>query len=211
MVVLALSAESKVAVAFVRTVFVEYKVVAVNAEEDAVVKVVCPVTLRVPLDIKEEVAVTDPKVALPPVRDEITPVTALRTDEKKLVLVLLEATRLVTVALVVVELPTTKLVTVAVTALSTAEKKLVEVAFPVMISVKVFTPENACDVVETTPLAVKEAFGILRVWVVPVEEKEMSLPATPTAKNCETPERPLREVMPAPAIPRAFHAVPLYT
>jgi hypothetical protein len=45
---------------------------------DALVKVVCPVTASVPLDVNEEVAVTDEKVEDPPVREEI----ADETEEK---------------------------------------------------------------------------------------------------------------------------------
>ena len=42
----------EVEVALVRTVFVEYRFVAVSPVEDAVESVVCPVTLSVPLDTK---------------------------------------------------------------------------------------------------------------------------------------------------------------
>ncbi len=49
---------------------------------------------------------------------------------------------------------------------------------------------------------------MLRVCVVPVEEKEISFPPVPTVKNCDTPVKPLSDVMPAPAIPRALQLVP---
>ena len=67
-----------------------------------------PVTLSVPLDTSEDVAVIEP-----PVNVFTVPVTAVRTEEK----------RLVDVAFVVV-----RLVNPAVTALSTDEKRLVNVA-----------------------------------------------------------------------------------
>ena len=60
--------------------FVPFKFVAVIPVAEAVVSVVCPVMLRVPPDVSEDVAVTTPAV------------------------------RVLTVALVVVELPTTRLV-----------------------------------------------------------------------------------------------------
>jgi hypothetical protein len=59
-----------------------------------VAKVEVPVMLRVPLEIREEVAVTDPKVEDPPVRDEIEAVIVLRSVAKKLVEVALVDTRL---------------------------------------------------------------------------------------------------------------------
>ena len=74
--------------------------VAVKADEDAVAKEDCPVTLKVPLEVKEEVAVTDPIVALPPVREEMVAVTAFKSVAKKLELVALVLVRLVTVPVV---------------------------------------------------------------------------------------------------------------
>ena len=72
-----------------------------------------PTTVRVPLEVREDVAVIDPKVAVPPVKEEIMPVTALnsvakRLDEVALVLVRLVMLpvvekRLVTVPTVVLE------------------------------------------------------------------------------------------------------------
>ena len=53
--------------------------VAVNPVEDALPRVVCPVTLSVPLEVKEEVAVIDP-----PVRVLIVAVIALSAVAKKL-------------------------------------------------------------------------------------------------------------------------------
>ena len=76
--VLALTAAKSVAVALVRIVFVEYRLVAVSPVEEAFPKVVCPVTASVPLATKDEVAVTVPKVADPPVRLVISPVTEVR-------------------------------------------------------------------------------------------------------------------------------------
>ena len=60
----------------------------------------CPVTARVPLDVRDEVAVTDPIVALPPVREEMVAVTAFKSVAKKLELVALVLVRLVTVPVV---------------------------------------------------------------------------------------------------------------
>lgn len=56
--------------------------------------VLCPVTLRVPLDVSEEVAVILPIVAVPPRRDEIVPVTVLKSEVKRLVVVALVNTGL---------------------------------------------------------------------------------------------------------------------
>lgn len=80
--------------------------VAVKAEEDAVPKVLCPITFNVPEDerfvdeafpnvlcpetesvpllVKEEVAVMVPSVALPPVREEMSAVTEVSSVVKKL-------------------------------------------------------------------------------------------------------------------------------
>jgi hypothetical protein len=45
--------------------------------------------------------------------------------------------------------------------------------------------------------------------VVPVEVREMSDPLCVRENDCELPVNPFREVMPAPAIPTAFHDDPL--
>lgn len=69
--------------------------VAVNAVVEAVVRVLCPVTESVPLEVNDEVAVRVPMVAVPPVMVEKTLVTALNTL----------ATRLETVVVARVVLP----------------------------------------------------------------------------------------------------------
>lgn len=61
----------------------------VRLEAVVVARVVVPDTSRVPLDTRDEVAVREPNVADPPVREEIAPVTALSKVEKRLVEVLL--------------------------------------------------------------------------------------------------------------------------
>ena len=80
------------------------KSVTVNPVPEAVEKVVCPVTLSVPCDVRDEVAVMLPPVVVPTVRVVMfafvavrfvkKAVTALRSVEKKLVDVLLIEERL---------------------------------------------------------------------------------------------------------------------
>ena len=75
----------------------------------------------------------------------------------------------------------------------------VEVAFVAMISVKVFTPANDWEVVETRPLAVRDAVGRLKEWVLVREEILKSVPELVTAKVCEDAVRPFNDVSPPPA------------
>ena len=72
----------------------------VNAVADAFPKVDCPVTLNVPLEVKEEVAVRVPIVALPPVKEERVAVTAFKRVAKKLEEVALVLVKLVTTPVV---------------------------------------------------------------------------------------------------------------
>ena len=67
---------------------------------EAVVSVVCPPTVSVPLDVKDEVAVIVPIVAVPPVRDEMNPVTVLNSVAKRLEEVALVLDKLVIVPVV---------------------------------------------------------------------------------------------------------------
>jgi hypothetical protein len=90
------------------------KLVAVNPVDDAVVRVLCPVTFSVPLEVRDEVAVIEP-----PVKVLIVLVKAFRTDEK----------RLVEVALVRVEFVARRFVKTTDVAPKTVVKKLVVVAF----------------------------------------------------------------------------------
>ena len=66
----------------------------------------CPVTERVPFEVKDEVAVILPNDALPPVNEEIVAVTALRSVVKKFVDVALVVVRLVMVVVANVVVPT---------------------------------------------------------------------------------------------------------
>ena len=84
-----------------------------------VAKVEVPVTERVPLEAKDEVAVRVPKVPDPPVNEEMTPVRALKVVAKRFVEVALVRTASVAV----------KLEMTAVTALKSVAKRLDEVAF----------------------------------------------------------------------------------
>ena len=128
--------------------------VAVKADEEAVERVDCPVTLKVPLEVKEEVAVRDPNVAELPDKVEMLPVMTLSNVEVELV---------------------------------------------AMISEKVLTPAKLWEVVETSPLAVKEAFGRLKEWIVDVEEIVKSVPEVVTANVCPEAVRPFSDVSPPPA------------
>jgi len=62
----------------------------------------------------------------------------------------------------------------------------------------VLAPAKVCALVVTSPLAVADAFGILNVWEVPVEEILKSVPDVPVAKVCVAPVSPLRLVMAPP-------------
>ncbi len=86
-----------------------------------VAKVEVPTTVRVPLEVSEEVAVIVPKVEDPPVSEEIVPVTALKSVAK----------RLDEVALVRVAFVEVKVSMIPVVALRSVAKKLDEVAFVV--------------------------------------------------------------------------------
>ena len=88
---------------------------------EAFPSVLCPTTVRVPLEVKDEVAVRDPIVAVPPRREEIPAVTALKVVAK----------RLVEVALVKVALEAVRVVMIAVAALRRVAKKLEDVALVV--------------------------------------------------------------------------------
>ena len=81
-----------------------------------VAKVEVPTTVRVPLEVKEDVEVIVPNVAFPPVSVEMMPVTALKELAK----------RLVEVALVKVAFVAVRLVMIAVTALRRVAKKLLQ-------------------------------------------------------------------------------------
>jgi hypothetical protein len=59
---------------------------------EALPKLVCPVTVRAPLDVKDDVAVIEPPVITPLVNVEKNPVTAVSNVEKRLVEVLLVIT-----------------------------------------------------------------------------------------------------------------------
>ena len=76
----------------------------VRAVAEALVSEVLPVTVRVPLEVNDEVAVIDPPVIDDDVRDVMNPVTELRSVAKKLDDVALVATRLVADALTVEKL-----------------------------------------------------------------------------------------------------------
>ena len=89
---------------------------AESAVDDALPKVVCPLTVRVeavvvakeevpvtksaPLEVNDEVAVIDPKVADPPVSVEMVAVIAFRRVAKKLEEVALVLVKLVTTPVV---------------------------------------------------------------------------------------------------------------
>jgi hypothetical protein len=78
----------------------------VRAEDDALARVLCPVTESVPLEVSDEVAVIDP-----PVKEEKIPVTAVRRVEKRL-----DEVALVLVKLVIVPVVEKRLVAVSVVA-----------------------------------------------------------------------------------------------
>jgi hypothetical protein len=65
-------------------------------------------------------------------------------------------------------------------------------------SLKILTPEKYCAPVVTNPLADNEAFGILKVCVLPVLYILKSAPEVPTAKFCDGTVRPLSVVIPPP-------------
>ena len=106
-----------------------------SAVAEALARVVWPVTLSVPLEVSDVVAVIDPPVRVPtdatvvlefPTIKLVIEARVATSDAiKELVLVLLVAVRLVTKALVVVEFPTIKLVIEAKVATSDAIKELV--------------------------------------------------------------------------------------
>jgi hypothetical protein len=115
-----------------------------------VARVEVPVTVSVPFEVSEEVAVMDPAV-----KELTVAVTALRTEAKRLVLVALVAVRLVKnavvalrrvakkfeeVALVSVELVSVELVRVAPVAERFVVEALPKVVWPVTLSVPVRTP-----------------------------------------------------------------------
>jgi len=134
----------------------------VNPVEDAVESVVCPVTLSVPLDTSEDVAVIEP-----PVRVFTVPVTAVRIEEKKLVEVALVAVRFVRKPVVAPKSVAKKLVLVAFVivlfvayrfvAVSPVEDAVVSVACPVTSRVPVavtFPPS------EVLPITVSAEPGV---------------------------------------------------
>ena len=108
---------------------------------EALPSIVCPVTKRVPFDVKEVVAVIAPLVILPPVKEEIDPVTALR-----IVLNVFEDVELVNVAFVAV-----RDVNNAVAALNTVVKKLVDVAFVTTKDDAVVVASEVCPVNVLSP------------------------------------------------------------
>jgi hypothetical protein len=117
---------------------------------------------------------------------------------------------LVDMRLVVVAFVEMRLVSVEERAVRSVAKRLEEVVVASeVLPENVLSPTKVWVVVETTPRAVGPALGMLRVWVVPVEVIVISEPVCPTAKNWEIPVRPLRVVIPAPAIPRALQVDPL--
>ena len=85
-------------------------------------------TLKVPFEVNDDVAVRDPKVAVPPVREEIMPVTALNNVAK----------RLEEVALILVRLVTSPVV----------EKRLVTVPTVVLEVLRTVLPETVRAVAE---------------------------------------------------------------
>lgn len=78
--------------AFPNVAFVLYRLVAVNAEEDAFPSVLCPVTVRVPFEVKEEVAVIEPMVAEDPAREEIKAVEIFESVARRVPTVLVAET-----------------------------------------------------------------------------------------------------------------------
>jgi hypothetical protein len=65
-------------------------------------------------------------------------------------------------------------------------------------------------VVDTSPRDADPALGMCSVCVVPVEVIVTSVPLSPVVKSCVVPVRPLREVIPDPAL-SALQEEPLYT
>jgi hypothetical protein len=78
--------------------------------------------------------------------------------------------------------PPVKVVMSEVTEVTKLENSEVDVAFVVMISVKVFTPANDWEVVETRPRAVRDAVGRLKEWIDVVEEMVKSVPDAVVSK-----------------------------
>ena len=113
-----------------RLAVVEYKLVAVSPVDEAFPRVVCPVTLKVPLAVKDEVA-----VIVPAVKALMVAVTACRAvvyklEEVALVKVAFVLVRLVMVVVARVEVP----VTPRVVATATLPVKLaaLEIVWPLM-------------------------------------------------------------------------------
>jgi hypothetical protein len=93
-----------------------------------------PVTVSVPFDVNDEVAVIDPPVTVPLVRFVKNAVTPLRSEAKRLVVVALVAVKLdvealVAAKLVVVAFVVVELVAVSPVIVANVEKKLAIVPF----------------------------------------------------------------------------------
>lgn len=174
------------------TVPVAVRFPVLRLDVEALARFVCPVTVSVPFETSDDVAVILPPVTDPPVSVENTAVAALRILVKKLV-----------------EVAEVKVADDAVRFVIVLDA-LVVVA-KVVTPVKFLLPAKVCVVVDIRPRDVVPASGMLKVCVLPTDEIFTSLPVFPIAKNCERPERPFKLVMPDPAIPSACHVEPLLT
>jgi hypothetical protein len=72
----------------------------------------------------------------------------------------------------------------------------------------VITPTTGKSVEVNKPLLAAEAFGKLKVWVVPTELMLKLVPKVPMAKVWAVVLNPFKLVMPPPATPRLSHIVP---
>jgi hypothetical protein len=159
-------AEIPVVLAFASVVWPE----TVRPVEEAFPSVVCPVTLRVPLEVSEDVA-----VMLPPVSVLTVPVTAFKTEVKKLVEVAFVRVELVAVspaifasvdqrlvtvplvveAFVVVAFTVTRLVKLPVTIFASVDQKFVPVRL--VVEAFVMVAVVALSVVTIASVRVEEA------------------------------------------------------
>jgi len=165
-----------------RLAVVEYKLVAVSPVDEAFPRVVCPVTLKVPLAVKDEVA-----VIVPAVKALMVAVTACRAvvyklEEVALVKVAFVLVRLVMVVVArVAVLVVTKLVVVAVpeTVKEPVVSRLVMAAEAALIPLVIVAP-RAASVLENIPVVALNAVAVVVAKVeVPVTPRVVATATLP--------------------------------
>jgi hypothetical protein len=164
-----------------------------------------PDTVSVPFEVSDEVAVIDPPLRIYEVRFAIVPERALSVEVRSDVEVKFVVTRLLVVAFVASRFVKDAVIALKRVALKVFAERFetevvasVEVPLTIREFANVLSPLKDWVEVETTPLEVRDAFGILMMWEEEVEAMLMSFPATPVTRVWEDAVTPLRDVIPAP-------------